>query len=273
MSDIVGSHATGRFVYLVEDKFSYHLESDDLTVVVGTVHGTVRVHDEVYIIDHTGKTLLTQIKQLESMSEKGTEHPDSCTDAPIALLLGVSPSEIDKFCVVTSIKPWVNKDVNQAVENPYLLGMLYGERFRNDDLYFGKFVYALAHSFFLSPVSMSKKPESNGDGTATFTSQTQLSFSTLSNDRYPGKTTLAVFTDWLELGKWKDAPKDENGKVQTIILRFPDIVALAADPGINGCVINAFGELSLFVPTELIDHITGLEGYRKEYGDSPKTDN
>ena len=207
------------------------------------------------------------------MSEKGTEHPASCTDAPIALLLGVSPSEIDKFCVITNIKPWVNRDVNQAVENPYLLGLLYGERFRNDNLYFGKFVYALAHSFFLSPVTMSKKPEDNGNGTATFTSETQLSFSTLSNDRYPGKATLAVFTDWIELGKWHDAPKDENGKVQTVILRFPDIVALAADPGINGCVINPFGALNLFVPTELIDHITSLEGYRKEYGDSPKTDN
>ena len=64
-----------RFVYLVEDKFSYHLEADDITVVVGTVHGTVRVRDEVYVIDHTGKTLLTEIKQLESVSDKGTEHP------------------------------------------------------------------------------------------------------------------------------------------------------------------------------------------------------
>ena len=273
MSDINGASATGRFVYLVEDKFNYHLDADDLTVVVGTVHGTVNVHDEVYIIDYSGKTLLTQVRQLESMSSKGTEHPQSCTDAPIALLLGVSPSEIDKFCVVTNIKPWVNQDVNQAVENPYLLGLLYGEKFRENNYYFGKFVYALAHAFFLSPVSMSKKPEDNGNGTATFTSETQLSFSTLSNDRYPGMATLAVFTDWIELGRWDGAPKDENGKVQTVILRFPDLVALTADPNINGFVINAFGELNLFVPRELIDHITSLEGYRREHGDPPKTGN
>ena len=273
MSDLNGTSSTGRFVYLVEDKFSYHLDADDIAVVVGTVHGTVHVHDEVYIIDHSGKTLLTQIKQLESMSEKGTEHPDSCTDSPIALLLGVSPSEIEKFCVVTNIKPWVKQDVNQAVENPYLLGMLYGERFRDDNLYFSKLVYALAHSFFLTPVTMSQKPENNGDGTATFKAETQLSFSTLANKSFPGKVTLAIFTDWIELGKWSDAPKDENGKVQTMILRFPDIVHLSVDPNMNGCVINAFGNTCLFVPTSLIDKITSLEGYRKEHGDSPKTDN
>ena len=273
MSDINGASSTGRFVYLVEDKFNYHLESDDLTVVVGTVHGTVSTGDEVYIIDYTGKTLLTKVRQLESMSSKGTEHPASCTDSPIALLLGVSPSEIDKFCVVTNIKPWVSQDVSQAVENPYLLGLLYGEKFREDNYYFGKFVYALAHAYFLSPVSMNKNPVDNGDGTATFTQETQLSFSTLSNDRYPGMATFAVFTDWIELGRWDGAPKDENGKVQTVILRFPDLVALTADPNINGFVINAFGELNLFVPRELIEHITTLEGYRREYGDPPKSGN
>ena len=262
-----------RFVYLVEDKFNYHLDADDITVVVGTVHGTVRIHDEVYVIDHTGKTLLTEIKQLESVSDKGTEHPASCTDGPIALLLGISPSEIDKYCVVTSIKPWVNKDINEDVENPFLLGMLYGDKFKDDPLYFGKFVYALAHAHFLSPVQMNKAPSNNGDGTATFEEQTQISFPTLANNKYPGKTTLAVFTDRVELGRWEDAPKGEDGKVQTVILRFPDIVHLAADPGINGCVINAFGPLNLFIPTSLIDQITSLEGYRAENGDSPRTDN
>lgn len=262
-----------RFVYLIEDKFNYHLETDDITVVVGTVHGTVHINDEVYVIDHAGKTLLTHIKQLESMSEKGTEHPDSCTDAPIALLLGVSSSEIDKFCVVTNIKPWVTEDVNLAVENPYLLGMLYGEKFRDDNLYFSKFVYALAHAHYLTAITMSKPPVDKGNGTSVIEAQTQINFHMLSNNNYPGKHTLAVFTDWVELNKWKDVPRDEKGEIQTMILRFQDIVSLAVDPSVNGCVINAFSELNLFVPTAMIDQITGLEGYRKEHGDSPKTDN
>lgn len=273
MSDVNGSSPANRFVYLIEDKFSYHLDADDITVVVGTVHGTVKVHDEVYVIDHTGKTLLTEIRQLESMSSKGTEHPSSCTDAPIALILGVAPSEIDKFCVVTNIKPWVSNDVNQAVVNPYLTGLLYGDKFRDDNLYFGKFVYALAHAHFLTAVTMSREPVNNGDGTATFETGTQISFHMLSNNNYPGKSTLPVFTDWIELGKWSDGPKDENGKFQTLILRFPDIVHIAQDPAVNGFVLNPFGELSLFIPTSLIDHITGLEGYRREFGDSPATDN
>lgn len=262
-----------RFVYLVEDKFSLHLDSDDSAVVTGTVHGTVHINDEVYVIDYTGKTLLTRIRQLESMSGSGTEHPDSCTDAQVAITLAIAPSEIDKFCVVTNIKPWVSRDVNQAVENPYLLGILYGEKFRDDDLYFSRLVFALAHAFFITPISMSKTPVNNGDGTATFKAETQISFSLLSNPSFPGQNTLAVFTDWIELGKWQNAPKDENGKVQTMILRFPDVVHLVADPGINGCVVNAFGKSSLFIPTSLIDNITSLEGYRRENGESPKTDN
>lgn len=261
-----------RFVYLVEDKFDYHLEADDKTIVVGTVHGTVRVHDEVFVIDHSGKIIRTRIEQLESVKEKGTEHPDSCTDGPIALLLGISPSSIEKYCVVTSIRPWTNEDVNEAVENPYLLGTLYGEKFKDDQVFFGKFVFALAHSRLLAPVVLSKNPEYNGDGTATFTAHTQISFPTLANNNLPGKATLAVFTDWAELYKWEDAPRDENGKVQTIILKFPDIVHLTADSGINGCVINAFGKTSFFMPNSMIDMITSLEGYRMEFGDSPKTD-
>ena len=95
----------------------------------------------------------------------------------------------------------------------------------------------------------------------------------LANPAFPGKATLAVYTDWPELNKWADAPKDENGTVQTIILKFPDIVHLTAEPGINGCVINAFGPTSFFMPTSMIDMITSLEGYKREFGDSPKTDN
>ena len=260
-----------RFVYLVEDKFNYHLEADDMTVVVGTVHGTVRVHDSVYVIDHSGKVLKTEVKQLESVKEKGTEHPLSCTDEPIALLLGISPAEIDKYYVITSIRPWTNEDVNEAVENPYLLGMLYGEKFKDDQVFFGKFVFALAHSRLLAPVVLSKNPKNNGDGTATFTAHTQISFPTLANNNLPGKTTLAAFTDWSELYKWEDAPRDENGTVQTIILRFPDIVHLTADAGINGCVINAFGKTSFSISNSMIDMITSLEGYKREFGESPKT--
>ena len=272
MPDNSTGFAQDRFVYLVEDKFSLHLETDDSAVVTGTVHGTVHVNDEVYIIDYTGKTLLTRIRRIESMSENGTEQTDSCTDAQAAITLDIAPSEIDKFCVVTNIRPWISRDVNQAVENPYLLGMIHGDKFKEDDLYFSRLVYALAHAFFLTPVSMSKAPVNNGDGTATFEEKTQISFSLLSNPAFPGQNTLAVFTDWIELGKWQNAPKDGNGKVQTMILRFPDIVHLVADPGINGCVINPFGTSSMFIPTSLIDRITSLDGYRKENGDSPKTD-
>ena len=262
-----------RFVYLVEDKFDYHLNSDDMTIVVGTVHGTVRVHDQVIVIDHSGKAISTEVKQLECVKETGTEHPLSCTDGPIALLLGICPSEIDKYYVITSIRPWMNENVNEAVENPYLLGMLYGEKFKDDQSFFGRFVFALAHSHLLAPVVLSKRPEDNGDGTATFTAHTQISFPTLANNNLPGKATLAVFTDWTELYKWEDAPRDENGKVQTIILKFPDIVHLTADEGLNGCVINAFGKTSFFMPNSMIDMITSLEGYRREFGDSPKTEN
>ena len=262
-----------RFVLLVEDRFSYQLDSDGLTVVTGTVHGTVHKDDEVFIIDQLGRPILSKVKLIENDNDNENEHPGSIADADIALVLETPISEISPFSVVTNIRPWTNEDVNEAVENPYLLGMLYGEKFKDDQLFFGKFVFALAHSRLLAPVVLSKKPEDNGDGTATFTAHTQISFPTLANNGLPGKATLAVFTDWAELYKWEDSPKDENGKVQTIILKFPDIVHLTADTGINGCVINAFGRTSFFVPNSMIDMITSLEGYRKEFGDSPKTDN
>lgn len=262
-----------RFVLLVEDRFNYQLDSDGLSIVSGTVHGTVHKGDEAYLIDQSGKTLTTKVRLIENDDDKDNEHPDSCEDKAVALVLEAPLSEISPFSVVTNVHPWTNEDVNEAVENPYLLGMLYGEKFKDDQLFFGKFVFALAHSHLLAPVVLSKRPEDNGDGTATFTAHTQISFPTLANNNLPGKATLAVFTDWVELNKWEDAPRDENGKIQTIILKFPDIVHLTADAGINGCVINAFGKTSFFMPNSMIDMITSLEGYRMEFGDSPKTDN
>ena len=258
-----------RFVFLVEDKFNYNLDSDDLTIVTGTVHGTVHKDDEVFVLDQSGRSFITKVRLLEN----GDEHPDSCTDSATAIVLEISPSELDKYSVVTSIRPWDSEDINSAVENPYLAGMLYGKDFKDDSLFFSKFVFALAHSRLLAPVVLSKRPEDNGNGTATLTEHTQISFPTLANPAFPGKATLAVYTDWPELNKWPDAPKDENGTVQTIILKFPDIVHLTAEPGINGCVINAFGPTSFFMPTSMIDTITSLEGYKREFGDSPKTDN
>ena len=48
-------------------------------------------------------------------------------------------------------------------------------------------------------------------------------------------------------------------------MRFPDVVNVAAG---NGVMLNAFGPTSIYLPAEVVDKITSLDGYKQEFGES-----
>lgn len=260
-----------RFTYMVEDVFQ--LKNNAGIVIVGTVHGTIKVHDAVYILHPGNQITLTEISGMEHMVDGRYQQLESATDIPVGVKLGdiKDKSQILKFSVLTSIRPQPTVDVNTAVENPYVLGLSYEyRRFCSERDYLGILVYAIAHAHYLVPVHMDKEPTQSGEGTAAFTEGSTMSFASLTHPDGNDKHVFPVFTDWRELGKWKGIFEEQNQKQpQTIIFKFKDAAAFIDKSNNSGIVINPFSQNAVFLTEEMINNIRNMEGYKKEFESKP----
>ena len=122
---------------------------------------------------------------------------------------------------------------------------------------------------FILPANVKQIPNAHTQNGQTVMGQsTQVQFRLLENNQTKQKF-FGVFTDIDEMNKW-------NGTVGShkVVTDFDSLAGMVMDPKSNteGFVINAFGKTSFFMPNSMIDMITSLEGYRMEFGDSPKTD-
>lgn len=254
-----------RFTFLVEDTFQ--LKDGKGIVVVGNVHETIAVHDAAYIMHAGNNTItLTEISGMESAEKKPVA---SVSDGPVALRLAdiKDKKEVQKYSVLTSIRPQTQTDVNTAVENPSLLGLsMEYAKFSQDMEYLNLLVGEIVHAHFITPIYLDKEPAPNGDGSCTFHSGATMGFLSLKDPNAEGKSLFPVFTDWGALSAWKNV-FDEKHPAKTMIMRFPDCVALTRKAG-GGIVVNPFGPMSITLPDHLIQNIIGSERYQSEFGEN-----
>ena len=132
-------------------------------------------------------------------------------------------------------------DVNKPVENPKLTA-LFAERAKAEATEKASWNDQIAkeialNASLLAVIQMNPVPEGNRGqgGEIRLEKATTISFSGLTSS--DGKTYLPVFTDWKELRKW---PQYADQHVQTMILSFDDIAAIAA--GKSGAVVNPFSD-------------------------------
>jgi hypothetical protein len=272
--DDLQNHAANndrRFFYMVEDCFA--LKNGTQCVVVGTIHGNIRTEDAIYILSPHKGTTVTIVRGLERYINGVPHTVTSAADQPVSLLLDMKKEDIEPYSVITSIRPQLKANVNEAVENPMVAGLLYEtSRFGHKQEYFSWLIYYVAHGHYLMPVILSQQPTANGDGTATFEKDSSISFPSLSSPNDPHKIIFTAFTDWPELYKWTAAPKNPDGKISTMIFRFPDIVALMKNDSCDGFVINPFSDNRFWFDRALVEHIVGMEGYQKEFGEGTAAD-
>ena len=144
-------------------------------------------------------------------------------------------------------------DVNKPVENPILSGLLKEyretpEEQKRDVL--EKICEELAmKAYLLAVININKESlEDKGDGTATFTKDTNLSFEMFAAP--DGSPFLPVYTDWKNLhagGNYNDR------EVNTLIVSFDDIVAITG--GKSGAVINPFSD-NFVMPSQMITQMS-----------------
>ena len=242
-----------RFTMLVKgckDKGSIILEGD--------VHGTVS-KEEVTVLFKTGKVSHLKIAKIadsagndlevikDSYANIGFEHIDESDDF--------------KYALITNIDFQIESDVNKAVENPYILGLLYEyDNNYNDEDFINLFFREMVMSHYLLPVRMSE--DFKESGSTVLKKDTKIDIYGI--ELQGGINALPVFTDWTALKNWSDKGP-ANWKMETIIESFPDIVGFLKGEG--GFIINPYGPQSFYMNSESISSIVNSPGYQSQFGD------
>lgn len=223
----------GQFIFLTEQIFSMGQIG---IAAVGTVSGKVHVGDAVYLY-HPGVPLAAaRVDKLELAPGRGAEEAENCM---VSLHFeNMRRENIQKFAVLSNIRPDQMAEQKETVENPQLRGLLSGyAKFEKEPEFLRLFHYSIAHAKFMM---------------AVFADGTNLSFPTVANT--DGTSAIPVFTDPEALLRWQNV-FDEKHPKKTAVQTFGEAAALSQN-GNDGIVINPFDDAPYFLSNDLITKIS-----------------
>lgn len=242
-----------RFTLMVE---SYAAVGDCFSVE-GLLFGNVKEGEKVYALHRDGTiSHLTIIKIEETQEQRRVKLFFSRKEA-------LSPDW--KYAVITDIPYQIEVNVNQAVENPYLLGLscVFFEK-QGEEEFLNLFFRELVRSHYLVAIETDGSlPKGEGDGSVTLKAGMNITIPHVTMDR--GEKALPVFTDWFALGAM-DQQMGAGWKRETMIAGFPQIVSMLTKG--EGFVINPYGPQLFYVSPELIHSLMSSPGYQSEFGEA-----
>ena len=177
-----------------------------------------------------------------------------------------------QYAVITDIPYQIEANVNQAVENPYLLGLscVFFER-QGEGEFLNLFFRELVRSHYLVVIETEGcLPKGEKDGTVTLKAGMKITIPHVTMDR--GESALPVFTDWFALGAMDqqmgamNQQMEAGWKRETMIAGFPQIVSMLTKG--EGFVINPYGPQLFYVSPELIHNLMSSPGYQSEFGEA-----
>lgn len=236
---------------------------DGQMLVEGIAHGEIKVGDLAVLLFSDGNTKRVRIASISKNGITAVNAKDESVQLALDGLKNVNPDDL-RFAIISSILPTDNKpSIN--VENPLLYGMTYEyARYSREHEFMTRFIRVLTHSRFTVPVMMDHMP-SVINGKVGFSQDTKIGFMGVNrSDSGKEVRTFALFTDMEALKGWKQLFR--SGKQpSTLGITFQDAVNIMWK-GHQGIVINPFGPVFVYLPSELIDVITKQDAYRKEFG-------
>ena len=250
-----------RFTLMAE---SYTAVEGDRFSVEGQLFGKAKEGEKAYALHRDGTiSHLTIIKIEETQGQSRVKLFFSRKEA-------LSPDW--QYAVVTNIPYQIEANVNQAVENPYLLGLscVFFER-QGEGEFLNLFFRELVRSHYLVVIETEGGlPKGEKDGTVTLKAGMKITIPHVTMDR--GESALPVFTDWFALGAMDQqmgAMNQQMGagwKRETMIAGFPQIVSMLTKG--EGFVINPYGPQLFYVSPELIHNLMSSPGYQSEFGEA-----
>lgn len=272
-----------RFTLMAE---SYAAVEGDCFSVEGQLFGNAKEGEKVYALHRDGTishltimkieesdALAEQIEQAETPEKRiKPETPESQGQRRVKLFFSrkdiLSPDW--KYAVITDIPYQIEANVNQAVENPYLLGLsrVFFER-QGEGEFLNLFFRELVRSHYLVAIETDGSlPMEEKDGSVTLKAGMKLTIPHVTMDR--GESALPVFTDWFALGAMDqqmgtmNQQMEAGWKRETMIAGFPQIVSMLTKG--EGFVINPYGPQLFYVSPELIHNLMSSPGYQSEFG-------
>ena len=244
----------GRFTMLVKS-----CKDTGSIVLEGYVHGTVS-KEEVTVLFKSGKVSHLKIAKITDGAGNDLE---VIKDSHANIWFEhIDESDDFKYALLTNIEFQIESDVNKAVENPYILGLLYEyDNYYKDEDFVNLFFREMVSAHYLLPIHMSG--DFKGSGETVLKKDTKINIYGINLEG--GVTALPVFTDWIALKNWADKGP-ANWKMETIIVRFPDILGCLKNDG--GFIINPYGPQSFYMNSENINNIVNSSGYQSQFGDA-----
>ena len=274
-----------RFTLMAE---SYAAVEGDRLSVEGQLFGNAKEGEKVYALHRDGTishltimkieesdALAEQIEQAETPEKRiKPETPESQGQRRVKLFFSrkdiLSPDW--KYAVITDIPYQIEANVNQAVENPYLLGLsrVFFEK-QGEGEFLNLFFRELVRSHYLVVIETERGlPKGEKDGTVTLKAGMKITIPHVTMDR--GESALPVFTDWFALGAMDqqmgamNQQMEAGWKRETMIAGFPQIVSMLTKG--EGFVINPYGPQLFYVSPELIHNLMSSPGYQSEFGEA-----
>ena len=242
-----------RFTLMAES----YAAAGDCFSVEGLLFGNVKEGEKIYALHRDGTiSHLTVIRIEETQERRRVKLFFSRKEA-------LSPDW--QYAVVTNIPYQIEVNVNQAVENPYLLGLscVFFER-QGEEEFLNLFFRELVRSHYLVAIETDGSlPKGEEDGSVTLKAGMNITIPHVTMDR--GERALPVFTDWFALGAM-DQQMEAGWKRETMIFGFPQIISML--PEGEGFVINPYGPQLFYVSPELIHSLISSPGYQSEFGEA-----
>lgn len=260
------------FTLMVE---SYAVVEGDRFSVEGQLFGNAKEGEKVYALHRDGTISHLTIMKIEESTifaeqvkkEEQEETPETQGARRVKLFFSrkeaLSPDW--QYAVITYIPYQIEANVNQAVENPYLLGLsrVFFER-QGEGEFLNLFFRELVRSHYLVAIETDGSlPIGEKDGSVTLKAGMKLTIPHVTMDR--GESALPVFTDWFALGAM-DRQMEAGWKRETMIAGFPQIVSMLTKG--EGFVINPYGPQLFYVSPELIHNLMSSPGYQSEFGEA-----
>ena len=268
-----------RFTLMAE---SYAAVEGDCFSVEGQLFGNAKEGEKAYALHRDGTiSHLTIMKIEESMTfadqvkkEEHEETPEIQGQRRVKLFFSQKDvlSSDWQYAVITDIPYQIEANVNQAVENPYLLGLscVFFER-QGEGEFLNLFFRELVRSHYLVVIETDGSlPKGEKDETVTLKAGMKITIPHVTMDR--GESALPVFTDWFALGAMDqqmgamNQQMEAGWKRETMIAGFPQIVSMLTKG--EGFVINPYGPQLFYVSPELIHNLMSSPGYQSEFGEA-----
>lgn len=237
-----------RYYFVVEEKTSDEKE----VCLKGTLQGNLHALDEAYVYmlgKNVFSTRILRVKENDKFVRKTKE-----VQIEIVLKKNALTDSIEKYSVLSDVRQYFQKDVENTCEYPFIRGLItvYG-KCHSDAKYMTLLFWLIAHSEWL----MCAKAQGNhsGDIMDQLRENTSAAFMSVSTTMDDSLFILPMFTDWEALNKWKTMMLEKDAV--TMMMPYADVVDIM-EKGFGGIVINPFGPQPFFLPKELASSILEL---------------